>query len=383
MGKTIIVGGGMVGALTALLLAKQGEEIHLIEKAPVAIPDVDSPFDLRVSAFSAQSKKILEQVNVWRDIPENKVCLYQKLQTWEEGSTKLTFDSKALGVDALGYIVENRWIQSVLWQALLTFTNVHFYENRDVTRIENELNSVTITLNDKSTLTADLLIASDGANSSIRKLLSIGITAWDYRQDCMLINITTDAGQQNTTWQEFRDSGPCAFLPLAQNNASLVWYHSPQKIKQLLSLSNVQLKDTILSEFPTLSFDFEIKNKGSFSLTRRHAHCYFKGRCVLTGDAAHTINPLAGQGVNIGFKDATYLVELLQQRRLLSMEQILARYQCKQKKANLLMQTAMDFFYKSSKSQLPMVCLLRKLAFGLAQNSETLKNKVMKYAMGL
>ncbi len=379
----IIVGGGMVGALTALLLAEQGEDIHLIENSPAMIPDVDSPFDLRVSAFSAQSKKILEQVNVWRDIPQNKVCLYQKLQTWEQGSAKLVFDSQALGIDALGYIVENRWIQSVLWQALLTFTNVHFYENSEVIRIENELNSVTITMDNKSTLTADLLIASDGANSSIRQLLSIGITAWDYRQHCMLINIKTNGAQQNITWQEFRDSGPCAFLPLAQNNASLVWYHSPQKIKQLLSLSNVELKATILSEFPALSFDFEVENKGSFSLTRRHAHSYFKGRCVLIGDAAHTINPLAGQGVNIGFKDATYLVELLQQYSDLSIEQILVRYQRKQKPANLLMQTAMDFFYKSSKSQQPVVCLLRKLAFGLAQNSNILKNKVMKYAMGL
>lgn len=379
----IIVGGGMIGALTALLLAKQGEAIHLIEKESPIIPDVDSPFDLRVSAFSVQSKKILERVNVWRDIPRNKVCLYQSLQTWEQGSARLVFDSQALGIDALGYIVENRWIQGVLWQALIKLTNVHVYQNSEVKWIENGLDSVTVTLDDKSTLTADLLIASDGANSSIRNLLSIGVTAWDYRQRCMLINIKTDASQQNITWQEFRPSGPCAFLPLAENNASLVWYHSPHKIKQLLSLSNVQLKDSILNEFPALPFKFEVVNKGSFPLTRCHAHDYFKGRCLLIGDAAHTINPLAGQGVNLGFKDATYLAELLQQCRNLSIEQILVRYHRKQKPANLLMQTSMDFFYKTSKSQQPMVCLLRKLAFGLAQNSGALKNKVMKYAMGL
>ena len=382
--KTIIVvGGGMVGALTALLLAKQGHTLHLIEKKPPLMPDLNSPFDLRVSAFSAQSKSLLDRAGVWNDIPLNKVCLYKGLQTWEQGSEKLTFDSQSLGVDALGYIVENRWVQSVLWQALLKLENVYLHENREVLSIDNKNESVSVNLDDQTQLQGDLLIACDGANSSIRQLLSIGITAWDYRQHCMLINIKTDTHQQDITWQEFRESGPCAFLPLAGNNASLVWYHSPSKIKQLVNLSNRQLKDAILAEFPTLPFDFNVENKGSFPLTRRHAQSYFKGRCVLLGDAAHTINPLAGQGVNLGFKDVECLLDLLQTNQDLPIDKILTRYQRKQMPANLLMQTGMDFFYKSSKSKLLSVRLMRKIALGLAQNSGQLKNKVMKYAMGL
>jgi 2-octaprenyl-3-methyl-6-methoxy-1,4-benzoquinol hydroxylase len=260
---------------------------------------------------------------------------------------------------------------------------VNFYENREVININNSDSGVSVILDNNQQLQADLLVACDGGNSSVRKLLNIGVTAWDYRQHCLLINIKTNSTQQDITWQEFRESGPCAFLPLAQDNACLVWYHSPQKIQQLKSLSNSQLKQAISEEFPSLAFDFEVLDKGAFPLTRRHAHSYYKGASVLLGDAAHTINPLAGQGVNLGFKDVECLVELLQNCSDLPIPVLLKRYQCKRKPANLLMQTAMDFFYKGSKSELSGVRLLRRGVFALAEESGVLKNKVMKYAMGL
>ena len=199
----------------------------------------------------------------------------------------------------------------------------------------------------------------------------------------MLINITTDCAQQTVTWQEFRETGPCAFLPLAGNNASLVWYHSPQKIKHLQSLTNQQLKQTILAEFPKLDFDFEVDAKGGFPLTRRHAKHYYQGRVVLLGDAAHTINPLAGQGVNLGFKDVQCLVELLTQCSDLPISEMLKRYQCQRRPANLLMQTGMDVFYKVSKSDSDLIRVLRKGFLGLAQQSGQVKNRVMRYAMGI
>ncbi len=381
--EVIVIGGGMVGALTALLLAKQGDNIHLVEKKPFLKPSVSGPFDLRVSAFSAQSKHLLELAGVWSDIPENRLCAYQGLQTWEKGSQKLKFDSLEIGINALGYIVENRWVQAVLWQALKDLNNVTFYENRAVKDIVNGEKSVRVTLDNQEQIKGQLLIACDGANSTVRHLLNIGVTAWDYRQHCMLVTIKTDCPQQNITWQEFRETGPCAFLPLAGNNGCLVWYHSPQKIAHLKSLSAVQLKQAIVEEFAHLPFDFAVLDKGAFPLARLHAQDYFKGRCVLLGDAAHSINPLAGQGVNLGFKDVECLVNLLQHSSDLPMQTLLKRYQWQRKPANLLMQSAMDLFYKVSKSELGAVRLMRKGVLGLAQNSGPLKNKVMKYAMGL
>ena len=380
--KVIVIGGGMVGALAALLLAKQGKSIYLVEKMPGVPIDKHSPFDLRVSAFSAQSVKLLESADIWDLLPSERLCAYQGLQTWEKDSQKLTFDAQDIGFEQLGYIAENRCIQTALWKKLRDYDNVHFYENRSVTAIEHIKGGVSIRLDDNQSLQADLLIACDGANSDIRKQLAIGVTAWDYRHHCMLINIKTDTQQQGVTWQEFRETGPCAFLPLAGDNASLVWYHSPEKIRQLCGLSNAQLKQTIIEQFPPLGFNFTVVQKGAFPLIRRHAHDYIKGACVLLGDAAHTINPLAGQGVNLGFKDVECLVKLLNDSRL-SISEVLSHYQSKRKPANLVMQTAMDLFYKSSKSDMPVLRLLRRGVLGVAQNSGPLKRQVMRYAMGL
>jgi len=379
----IIVGGGLVGALSASLLAQQGDTIHLIEKSPLSMPEKDAAFDLRVSAFSAQSKALLVQAGVWDALPEDRLCAYNGLQTWEQGSEKLTFASDDIDAELLGYIIENRWVQAVLWQQLKQLPHVHFYEQVELTQIEQNAQQVIVTLSDQQRVQGDLLLACDGANSGVRNHLHMPVTSWDYRQHCLLINITTDCPQQGVTWQEFRETGPCAFLPLAGNNASLVWYHSPQKIKQLLALNAQQLKQTLLAEFPTLPFDFEIQNKGAFPLMRRHAQQYYQGRVVLLGDAAHTINPLAGQGVNLGFKDVACLVELLTQCSDLAIPEILKRYQRQRKPANLMMQTGMDVFYKVSKSELSMVRFLRKQFLGIAQHSGVLKKRVMRYAMGI
>ena len=389
--EIIIVGGGMVGALSALLLAQHGDTLHLIEKSSVQMPAQEAPFDLRVSAFSAQSKHLLEQAGVWDDIPLERLCAYQGLQTWEKGSQKLVFSSDDIGAEQLGYIAENRWIQAVLWQRLKQLANVHFYENTQVVDITQGLEQdngknhqrVTVTLADQQIIKAELLLACDGGNSAVRKHLQMPVTSWDYRQHCLLINITTDCPQQSVTWQEFRETGPCAFLPLAGNNASLVWYHSPQKIKQLQSLTNQQLKQAILTEFPKLDFDFEVHNKGGFPLVRRHAKHYYQGSVVLVGDAAHSINPLAGQGVNLGFKDVQCLVELLTQCSDLPIPELLKRYQCQRRPANLLMQTGMDVFYKVSKSDDPLIRIIRKSFLGVAQQSGQIKNRVMRYAMGI
>lgn len=381
--EIIVVGGGLVGALSALLLAKYGDTLHIVEKSTFVMPNNDDPFDLRVSAFSAQSKKLLEEAGVWSDIPLDRLCAYQGLHTWEKGSQKLIFSSDDIGAEQLGYIVENRWIQAVLWQKLKQLENVHFYEQSEVIAIEQNSNQVTVTLNEQQVISGDLLLACDGANSGIRNYLQMPVTSWDYRQHCLLINITTDSAQQTATWQEFRETGPCAFLPLAGEHASLVWYHSPQKIKHLQSLTNSQLKQTILDEFPPLDFDFEVIGKGAFPLKRSHAQHYYQDKVVLLGDAAHTINPLAGQGVNLGFKDVQCLVNLLTQCSDLPIAEIFRRYQCQRKPANLLMQTGMDIFYKVSKSESDLVRILRKGFLGIAQQSGEIKHRVMRYAMGI
>ncbi len=379
----IVAGGGMVGATAALLLGKAGFQVSVIEPVTPRKYSVNDEMDLRVSAISRASVELLKSAGVWDKLSEMRVCPYKRLQTWESGSEKLKFDAQDLGCNELGYIVENRLIQLAVWQELKLLSNVRFYCPNKIVALQNTAKVVTVTLDNGDELAADLLLAADGANSQVRQLAGIGITCWDYRQHCMLVSIKTDVAQQDITWQEFSPTGPRAFLPLAGQSGSLVWYHSPQKIKRLSELDNQALAKAIRDEFAELPFNFEVQGKGAFPLTRRHAQQYVKDRVVLLGDAAHTINPLAGQGVNLGFKDVACLVEQLGSVGEGELTAQLSRYEKTRRPDNLFMQTAMDVFYKGFSSDLAPVKVMRQLGLKLAENAGPLKNKVLKYAMGL
>ncbi|MDF5387872.1 FAD-dependent monooxygenase, partial [Vibrio parahaemolyticus] len=238
---------------------------------------------------------------------------------------------------------------------------------------------------------ANWVIGADGANSKVRQLAGIGVTAWDYRQYCMLINVKTELPQQDITWQQFTPSGPRSFLPLCSlsnddgqvvGQGSLVWYDSPKRIKQLCAMGKPQLREEILRHFPAELGDIEVLQFGSFPLTRRHAQSYSSKNCVLVGDSAHTINPLAGQGVNLGFKDVDVLLSVTEHQEKLE-DTLLAKYERARRPDNLLMQTGMDFFYKGFSNDLGPLKFVRNAALKLAENSGPIKAQVLKYALGM
>ena len=239
-------------------------------------------------------------------------------------------------------------------------------------------------------LSAKWVVGADGANSAVRQQAGIGITAWDYRQHCMLINVETELPQQDITWQQFLPSGPRSFLPLCSfssgdqevGQGSLVWYDSPSRIKQLSAMSPDKLRNEVLANFPAELGDIKVLNSGSFPLTRRHAQSYFKNNCILVGDSAHTINPLAGQGVNLGFKDVAALLDVTKEKGELN-HSVARRYEVMRRGDNLVMQSGMDFFYKTFSNDIGPLKFVRNAALKLAENSGPIKAQVLKYALGL
>jgi 2-octaprenyl-3-methyl-6-methoxy-1,4-benzoquinol hydroxylase len=242
-------------------------------------------------------------------------------------------------------------------------------------------------LDSSQTLQARLVVGADGANSQVRKLAAIGTSGWQYRQSCMLITVQTGAPQQDVTWQQFYSSGPRAFLPLYDDWASLVWYDSPQRIRQLQALPMVQLEREVTAAFPQRLGAIKAHAAGSFPLVRRHAQCYVKPGLALIGDAAHTINPLAGQGVNLGYRDVDALLEVLLEARGLGedwgSEEVLKRYQRRRRTDNLMMQSSMDLFYTAFSNDLAPLAVIRNLALMAAQRAGKLKEQALKYALGL
>ncbi|MGC7589585.1 FAD-dependent monooxygenase [Bisgaard Taxon 46] len=384
--EIIVVGGGMVGAACALGLGQQGRNVQLIEHAPLPEFVPNSPYDLRISAISAASVNLLTQLNAWQYIENTRVCPYRALETWEIDGFSTYFHSQELNLPELGFMVENNLIQLGLWQAISTIENIKTTIS-PIQQIAKCGENWQIFLANGEAYQAPLVIAADGANSKLRSIAGIGLTGWQYRQTCMLITVTTEFEQQDITWQQFYSSGPRAFLPLLGNNACLVWYDSPERIRELKQLSPEKLAEEIEQHFPSRLGKVNVQSANSFELTRRHAQDYFKQGIVLVGDAAHTINPLAGQGVNLGFKDVKALLEVLESAvkngEDFASDKILAKYERKRKPDNLLMQSGMDIFYKAFKEDILPLKIARNLALFAANKATPLKKQALKYALGL
>ncbi len=382
-----IIGGGMVGAALACRLAVSGLQIRLVEgQAPAPFEPTQAP-DLRVSAISPASVALLEQCGAWEAVQAMRVCPYRRLETWEQGGPATRFGAAELGLPELGFIVENRLIQLALWQRLTAFANVQIACPARLVTLSQQPDGVRLGLDDGRCLQAQLVLGADGAGSRTRELAHIGLSATDYRQHCLLVSTEIEGGQQDITWQEFHPSGPRAFLPLHGEQASLVWYDSPARVRALAALGHEALAREIRRHFPARLPALRVTGCGHFPLTRRHAQRYVQGRVVLLGDAAHSIHPLAGQGVNLGFKDVRALSE-----RLLAAcaagepwdsPRLLAGYQQARRLDNSLMQTGMDIFYLAFSNDLAPLRLVRNLGLLAAGHAGPLKRAALKYALGL
>lgn len=386
-----INGAGMVGAATALGLLQQGYKVALIEPAMPQAYSPSQPPDLRMSAISIASVELLEALGAWKAIEAMRVRPYHTLAVWDNPKAETRFSAQDLGLDKLGYFVENRLVQLGLHTALAELAHsgqLTWFCQDPVKRIDEQDSGVVVTLSSAKTIEAKWLIGADGANSQVRQAAGIGTTGWDYAQQAMGIIIETPEPVDGVTWQQFYPTGPRALLPMHDNYASLIWYDSSDKIKQLKTLSPIQLEAEIKAAFPAPTpADFKVLNAAAFPLTRRHASHYVKGRSILIGDAAHTINPLAGQGVNLGFKDVKALLAVTAQfepHQLAGLaSQLQSDYEAIRKKDNLLMMSAMDGFYALFSNDHAPLSLLRNSLLAVAQRAGVLKNRILKYALGL
>lgn len=397
----VIVGGGMVGAASALSLANLGLKVAVIEKYQPQCFDENQPLDLRVSAISLASEHLLTQLDAWPQIQKTRLCSYKRLGVWEHQASYTEFNADDIEQTHLGHIIENRIIQLSLWQQIEKNPAISLFCPSTLISFSQDESGVELTLADDINIKAEdkiqiiftkLLIAADGANSQVRRMANIGITGWDYQQSAMLINVETTMRQQDITWQQFFETGPVALLPLPGISelggyASLVWYHQKDEIKRLTSLSNEQLQDEILLNFPQRLGKIKVINKGAFPLTRRHANTYQKQRVLLLGDAAHSINPMAGQGVNLGFKDVkalqTVIASAIANSECWHHPDVLSRYEAMRRKDNLMMMTTMDALYTSFSHPSPGAKLLRNIGLSIANKVPFLKNKALAYACGV
>ena len=313
----VIVGAGMVGAATACLLSRSGFSVAVIEAQEPQAFDSTVPYALRVSAFSPGSLAILGEAGALRQIKQQRHCTYRRMHIEDrDESVTLEFNAPEFGLDCLGAIIENHLVQWSLWQSLQASGGVEIVCPDRVDSLDYKGKDPCINLTGGGSLRGRLLVAADGANSKVRKMLGIAQEHWEYGQQGLVTVVQTEMPNPGIAWQRFMPGGPLAFLPLADGASSIVWSRPHPEARRLLELDDhaFMLELEQACSAPDNKWPGRVQSCGpraAFPLTMRLSHSYAGPRAVLTGDAAHVVHPMAGQGVNLGLLDAAGLVEVL------------------------------------------------------------------------
>ena len=384
-----IVGGGMVGLAVACGLQGSGLRIAVLENHVPEPLSPDAAPTLRVSAINAASEKFLTHLGAWPNIATRASC-YHGMEVWDKDSFgRIDFDDKSFGFSHLGHIVENAVVHSALWQQAEQCPDVTLLAPAEVQQIAWGENEAFLTLKDGTMLTTRLVVGADGANSWVRNKADIPLTFWDYNHHALVATIRTAEPHQAVARQVFHGNGILAFLPLSDPHlCSIVWSLSPTDAEAMRTASNEEFNRELSS-----TFDLQLglcqldSERRVFPLTGRYARSFASHRLALVGDAAHTIHPLAGQGVNLGFMDAAELVSEI--RRLhregkdFGQHLYLRRYERSRKHSAALMLASMQGFRELFAGNNPAKKLLRDVGLKLANTLPGVKPKLVRQAMGL
>lgn len=383
-----VVGGGLVGATIACALAHAGFEIALVELQPAAEAPSGKSFDLRVSAISRASEQIFRNLGAWSLLAHARVGPFREMHVWDEGGEgSVHFDSADIGEPTLGYIVENRALQYALERRLDGFSNVHWQRPATLEGLAFEPRHVRLQL-DTGELTAGLVVGADGTASRVRALAGLPAAYAEYGQHALVVNVRTERPHRETAWQRFLRTGPVAFLPLPGGVSAVVWSTVPEHAAALREMPEQAFREELEAAFAArLGAITDSGRRASFPLRRLQARAYVGARVALAGDAAHTIHPLAGQGVNLGFLDAAALAQVLRDARAAGRDPggfgVLRRYERWRKGHNVAMQCAMDGFRWLFGSRLPPLRTVRNLGLGLTDRTPFAKRLFMEHAMGI
>jgi ubiquinone biosynthesis UbiH/UbiF/VisC/COQ6 family hydroxylase len=391
----LIVGGGPVGGTLAALLAHATSSERSPMKLAVLEPRLppamtrDAPPDLRVSAFSRASERVLAAAGAWPAIAGQRISPYERMRVWHESvsptsADALVFDAAEVGEPNLGYIIETRLVQHALLNAA---------EQAGARIVKAELSALHVDEDRVSVetsqgpLTAKLVVGADGAQSAVRAAVGLTAETSGYQQIAIVANVATERSHEHTAWQRFLRTGTLAFLPLSDGASSIVWSADDEVATSLLAAAPeafaVELNaasDLALGETRLIS------ERLSFPLRRLAAHHYVAHRCALIGDAAHVVHPLAGQGVNLGILDAAALSDLLltarREREDPGALRILRRYERWRKTETTLMSTAIDTFDRTLAHGTGPLSRIAQRGLGWVNRNPELKRIFIRRALG-
>ena len=414
----IIVGAGISGAALACALARAHSQLRiaLLEAQPLreGWPPINTAidgFDARVSALTTASCQLLEQLEDWPEIASRRVSPFRDMLVWDaEGTGQVHFEAADVRAEQLGFIVENRLIVAALVNSARQLAAIDIIDAvpvagirlpgaAAVTALEPDDELSQITLDDGRQLLAPLVVAADGANSVLRRQLDMPVREWDYQQNAIVCTVQLEQSHQSTAWQRFTPTGPLAFLPLSGepeggesdgngSYCSIIWSQHREQAEALMQLDDEAFREALARNFERRLGDIVgMSKRFSFPLMQRHAVDYVLPGFALVADAAHAIHPLAGQGINLGLADVRVLSDCVLAAVARGQSAgdlaVLRRYQRQRKGDNLAMMAAVEAFKRAFEQQPLPLHWLRNTGMNWFDRQRGLKNRVIKYAMGI
>lgn len=388
MHDLIVVGGGMVGSALACALADIGLGVCVLEAREPQRNWPPDEVDLRVSALTRASQRMLERLQAWPRMAEMRISPYTDMEVWDAGgSGRIHFSAAEIGEPDLGHIIENRVTRLALWERLEQLPNVTLLYPAGVAELLLD-QQPGLVLQDGRRLHAKLIVAADGRDSRLRDMASIGTRGWDYDQHAIVATVKPTRHHQGTARQRFMPFGPLALLPIDDGRCSIVWSTSPTHADELMALTDSDFCDRLgQASEAVLGEIVDVGPRGVFPLRLGHAETYIRPGFVLVGDAAHAMHPLAGQGVNLGFMDAMTLADVVTEAqgngKGIGSMTTLRRYERARKGPNMAMLGVMDGFKRLFSNEVVPLKLMRNLGLDLADRSGFVKHQLIRRAMGV
>ena len=385
----IVVGGGLVGAACAIALAQQGHQVTLFDRKSPDKVTIDDAWDSRIYAISPGNVAWLETLGVWNVLDQTRICAIENMEIWgdadpaaSQSHASLQFNAYEANTTHLGLIVENKQLHQALWSQMHQL-GINLVTGVECAALRIYADEAGLELADGRSFTAKLVVAADGGNSWIRTQADIPAQIYDYEQMGVVANFETELPHQHIARQWFRNDGVLAWLPLPGNRISMVW--STANAKHLLSLEAKDLADEVAEAGARALGSLRvITAAAAFPLSMQTAQSLVKSRLALVGDAAHQIHPLAGQGMNLGFRDVIALAQTLRQRNPyqdIGDVTLLRRYERARKSDMLSMRQLTHGLHLLFENEQPIVKKLRNWGLQLTNHQPALKKHLIKQAV--
>lgn len=382
----IIAGAGLAGLAMACAVGQAGIRVVLIEPTP---PDqlINPVFDGRTTAVAASSQRMFAAIGVWDSLAADAQPINDIRVADKDSPLFVHYDRREVGADALGWIVENRHLRAAMLDQLKALESVTFLSGCRVTGFNRGGVRASVTIDSGAVIEASLIVGADGRNSPSRRDAGIGVTEWRYDQTGIVCTVAHEHDHRGIAHEHFLASGPFAILPMTGNRSSIVWAEKNDVARRILDLSDDGFMEELSLRFGDFLGALSLAGpRFSYPLGLMHAETYIAPRLALVAEAAHTIHPIAGQGINIGWRDVCALAEIVTDTVRLGLDpgsmMVLEKYERWRRLDNTAMLAATDGLNRLFSNDIAPVQIARNIGLGAVERLPALKRVFMRHAMG-